>query len=77
MKRIAVWPVVLTVLLPSYTLAQNINTVENFPDANFRIAVEEFMRVEPGGYFNAKQAAANTGTRSPPFCASDPDRCYS
>ncbi|MFH1741753.1 MAG: hypothetical protein ABIH23_22335 [bacterium] len=41
--------------------AQNINTAQNFPDPNFRTAVERFMRVTPGGEFTAAQAAEKTG----------------
>jgi WD40 repeat protein len=42
-------------------LTNNINTVENFPDPNFRAAVEEFMGVEPGGAFTEVQAKAKSG----------------
>lgn len=40
---------------------RNINTPENFPDPNFRAAVEEFMGVAPGEAFSAQEAAAKTG----------------
>ncbi len=39
----------------------NINTPENFPDANFRSTVENFMGVPPGGDFTAAEAASKTG----------------
>ena len=42
----------------------NINTEINFPDPNFRAAVEQFMEVTPGGWFTAEQAAKKTGTLS-------------
>lgn len=40
----------------------NINTVENFPDSNFRQAIEEFMGVATNGTFTIEQAASKTGT---------------
>ena len=40
----------------------NINTAANFPDPNFRAAVETFMGVAPGGAFTAAEAAAKTET---------------
>ncbi len=48
-------------LFAANAFTQNINTVENFPDANFRSAVESFMGVGPGGSFTAAEAAAKTG----------------
>ncbi|MBI1387563.1 MAG: HYR domain-containing protein [bacterium] len=42
-------------------MATSINTPQNFPDANFRTAIEQFMGVGPGGPFTAAQAAAKTG----------------
>ena len=42
------------------SLAQNINTPENFPDPNFRTVVEEYIGVDPGGEFTAEQVAAVT-----------------
>jgi len=57
----AVFPVMLVLLtflgLPVLAFAQNINTPENFPDPQFRAAVEKFMGVAPGGAFTAAQAA--------------------
>ncbi len=41
--------------------SQNINTPENFPDPVFRMVVEEFMGVSPGGKFTALEAAVKTG----------------
>ncbi len=41
---------------------RNINTSENFPDPNFRAAVEEFMGVESGGGFTAADASIKEGT---------------
>ncbi len=35
----------------------NINTPENFPDANFRRIVEEFIGTVPGGLFTAERAS--------------------
>ncbi len=40
---------------------QNINTPENFPDPNFRAAVEAFMKVDPGDEFTEADAKAKTG----------------
>ena len=40
----------------------NINTVANFPDPNFRSAVEEFIGVSHDAPFTAAQAVAKTGT---------------
>lgn len=45
----------------SQSFAQNINTVDNFPDPQFKAAVEKFM-FGPGVAFTAAQAAAKTGT---------------
>jgi Leucine-rich repeat (LRR) protein len=39
----------------------SINTVQNFPDPNFKNCVEKFMGVAPGGDFTAAEAAAKTG----------------
>lgn len=44
--------------------AQNINTVTNFPDPNFRAVVEATMGIGPGGSFTAAQAAAYSGHMS-------------
>ncbi|MFH1739468.1 MAG: FG-GAP-like repeat-containing protein [bacterium] len=44
------------------SFAQNINTAENFPDPSFRVVVETFVGVEPGGVFTAAEAAAKSGT---------------
>ena len=41
--------------------SDNINTATNFPDPNFRSAVENFMGVAPGGIFTATEAALKTG----------------
>ena len=49
------------VFISSDALTQNINTPENFPDPNFRAAVEEFMGVEPGGEFTAAEASIKDG----------------
>ena len=38
----------------------NINTIENFPDPNFRAYVEEYMGVDTGAEFTAVEAAAKT-----------------
>ena len=43
------------------TVVTNINTPENFPDSNFRSAVEKFMGVDAGGAFSAEQASNKTG----------------
>ncbi len=43
------------------SLPQNINTPDNFPDPNFRTAVEVFMRVESGDEFTAENVALMTG----------------
>ncbi len=51
----------MSISVTNAVTGQNINTPENFPDPNFRAAVEEFMGVEAGGAFTAAQAAANTG----------------
>ncbi|MFB3788239.1 MAG: IPT/TIG domain-containing protein [bacterium] len=49
--------------LPIHSVsAQNINTPEQFPDPNFRAAVEWFMEAPEGGAFSAPEAAAKTGT---------------
>ena len=48
-------------LIPSFAMAQNINTPTNFPDPNFRAVVERFMGIEPGGKFTAEQAGKNAG----------------
>lgn len=45
----------------SQSFAQNINTQDNFPDPQFKAAVEKFM-FGPGVSFTAAQAAAKTGT---------------
>lgn len=47
----------IILFIASEAFAQNINTPENFPDPNFRAAIEETMGVEPGGEFTADQAA--------------------
>ena len=39
----------------------SINTEVNFPDPNFRAAVEKFMGVTSGGAFTAEEAALKTG----------------
>ncbi len=44
------------------TWAQNINTRENFPDPEFRAAVETFMNVSAGGEFTAVEASSKTKT---------------
>ncbi len=41
--------------------SQNINTSDNFPDPNFRAAVEAFMKVDPGDEFTEADAKAKTG----------------
>ena len=50
------------VFISSNAFSQNINTSVNFPDPNFRTAVEEFMGVETGGEFTAAEAAIKDGT---------------
>ncbi len=50
----------LFVGFPIRAFSQNINTPENFPDPNFRVAVEEFMGIPPGGEFSALEAAVKT-----------------
>ncbi len=40
---------------------QNINTPVNFPDPNFRAAVEEYMGVPSGGEFSALEASMKDG----------------
>ena len=45
----------------NHSIAQNINTEENFPDPNFRDRAEHFIGVAPGGSFTAIDAAAMTG----------------
>ncbi len=54
--------IALAVFSCAYANAQNINTEENFPDANFRAAVAAFMNVGLTDPFTAAQAAAKTGT---------------
>ncbi|HQP97810.1 MAG TPA: FG-GAP-like repeat-containing protein [bacterium] len=58
MKQSVLSLIALLVLFPLGLPAQNINTPENFPDPNFRVAVEMFMSVPPGGEFTAAQVAA-------------------
>lgn len=53
--------VVIAAIFCSETFAQNINTIANFPDPNFRASVEGFMKVAPGGSFTAAQASSKTG----------------
>lgn len=49
------------VFIPKFLASQNINTPKNFPDPQVRAAVEKFMEVEPGGYFNQRMADEKTG----------------
>ncbi len=53
---------ILFVGLSVNAFSQNINTPENFPDPNFRAAVEEFMGVTSGGEFSAAEASKKDGT---------------
>lgn len=55
---ILVW---LTFISLDLVSAQNINTLENFPDPIFRTSVELFMETSPGGAFSAQEAAVQTG----------------
>lgn len=52
------------VFVPRFLESQNINTPQNFPDPVVRAAVEKFMGVEPGGYFNQRMASEKTETLS-------------
>lgn len=52
--------ILLYITIPRFIRAQNINTPENFPDPNFRAAIEKFMGVEPGGVFTQSQARDKT-----------------
>jgi len=58
---VAVLGILLWIFIPKFLAVQSINTPYNFPDPEFRKAVESFMKVEPGGRFTAKQAAEKTG----------------
>lgn len=59
----------LVALILVYTVARylypllepNINTVEKFPDHEFRREVEKFMEVKPNGHFTARQCASKRG----------------
>lgn len=54
--------VLLYITIPRFlAAAQNINTPRYFPDPQFRLAVEKFMRVAPGERFHANDAAQKTG----------------
>ncbi|RJP25327.1 MAG: leucine-rich repeat domain-containing protein [Candidatus Omnitrophota bacterium] len=62
MKSHPIFSLILVVFIFSKGVnGQNINTPENFPDPNFRAAVEEFMGVEAGGEFTSAQAASHHG----------------
>jgi len=52
-------------ITPKFLRAQNINTPENFPDPNFRKAIQEMMGVEPGERITLEQAYAVTDTIFP------------
>ncbi|MFB3787128.1 MAG: FG-GAP-like repeat-containing protein [bacterium] len=59
-QHFGIYALFLLFLNTSYS--QNINTTANFPDANFRLAVEAFMGVAHEGEFTAAEAAAKEGT---------------
>ena len=52
---------IFIVFISSNVYSQNINTPLNFPNPNFRAAVEEFMGVAPGGEFTAAEASKKGG----------------
>lgn len=54
--------VLMAMMVPVFLDAQNINTPENFPDPNFRRAVERFMGVEDGAPIRVGEAREKTGT---------------
>ncbi len=48
---------------------ENFNTEENFPDPNFRHAVEELLETSPGGYFTKARAAAVSAIKGRLVCS--------
>jgi Leucine Rich Repeat (LRR) protein len=52
---IVVYAILVLVIIDYFLDNRNINTPENFPDPNFRIAVENYLKVKPGEKFSAKK----------------------
>lgn len=58
---LVVFVILLYFTIPKFLDAQTINDEDHFPDPAFRVSVEEFMGVKPGGAFSASKAARKGG----------------
>lgn len=58
MAVVLVFVIAVTVMLPRFLVAQNINTSAHFPDPIFRRFVEKIVGVEPEGRFTKQDLAA-------------------